>query len=263
MQQQSNTYIIGFVFVLCIVVGGLLAGANTFLAPAQKKSVELATKSQILGAVRNIVTVTKDAEVLPLYEKRISSLVVDFKGNIVTQDKEKNPVVAEQVDVAKNFKKDPEDKLYPVFRLVSEKDTNQVEAYIIPVYGNGLWDRIWGYVALDSKCETIVGVTFDHKGETPGLGQRIATSEIQERYVSKAVRDDNGKIASVEMTKGEHGGKQASIDYYKGDPHRVDGMSGATLTGNGLNQMMKTYLKAYEAYFDKVRAGKSTAVSMN
>jgi Na+-transporting NADH:ubiquinone oxidoreductase subunit C len=259
--QQSNSYIIIFTLIMTVVVGGILAGASQFLAPAQQRSIELETKSQILGAVKNMVTINKGDNILDIYGKRITSLVVDYNGVEITKDAKGNPIVAEKVDVLKNFKKKPEERQYPVFKLMNEKDPNQVEAYIVPVYGNGLWDRIWGYVALDSKLQTIVGATFDHKAETPGLGQRIATSEIQDRYVGKKLYNEQGEFVSIQMMKGEHGGGTSSIEYYKGDEHKVDGMSGATLTGNGLNAMLKNYLGAYQNYFKKVTAGSTTAVA--
>jgi len=259
--QQSNGYIIGFVVVLCIVVGGLLAGANLVLAPAQQRSIEFETKSQILKAVSEMVKVEKGDDLLGIYKTRIQSLVVDFDGNEVTKDEKGNALQAEKVDVLKNFKKKPEERLYPVFKLMDANDPNKVEAYILPVYGNGLWDKIWGYVSLDSSCETIVGAAFDHKGETPGLGQRIATTEIQSRYIGKKIYDETGKLVSVEMMKGEHGGESASIEYYQSQPHQVDGMSGATLTGKGLNAMLKTYLECYQGYFKKIKTSGATALA--
>jgi Na+-transporting NADH:ubiquinone oxidoreductase subunit C len=249
VQQQSNGYIIGFVLVLCVLIGGLLAGTSIVLGPAQQKSLELDTKSQILRAVRSIVDVPEKADaVLDTYNKRISSIVVNYNGEVVTD------AVAENVNVAAEYGKDLKERLYPVFRLVDENDRDRVQAYILPVYGNGLWDKIWGYVALDQTMETIVGTSFDHKAETPGLGQRIATPEIQDRYVGKKIFDEEGKLVSVMMMKGEHGGGENSIAYYADDPHRVDGMSGATLTGNGLNAMLKTYFTGYRNFIKKVRA---------
>lgn len=257
--RQSNGYIIFFTLILTVVVGGILAGASIVLGPAQEKSIELETKSQILSAVRNLVSIKEGDNILAIYKNRISSLVVNYQGDPVTTDEKGKPLVAEKVDVLKNFKKKPEERLYPVYRLMDTSDPKKIDAYIVPVYGNGLWDKIWGYVALDNDLQTIVGTSFDHKGETPGLGARIATQEIQDRFVGKKIDDDQGNFVSVQMIKGEHGGGQASIDYYKGDSHKVDGMSGATLTGKGLNAMLKDYLNDYQAYFKKVKAGKEPA----
>jgi Na+-transporting NADH:ubiquinone oxidoreductase subunit C len=245
--------------VLTIVVGGLLAGASQFLGDAQQRSIDLDTKSSILNAVRNQVKINEGDDILAIYDKRITSLVVNYEGNEITTDAKGNPIAAEKVNILKNYKLDPKDRQYPVFKLMSAEDPTKVEAYVLPVYGAGLWDKIWGYVAIDSKLETIVGVSFDHKAETPGLGQRIATSEIQDRYEGKKIFDENGNLVSVQMMKGEHGGGASSIEYYEGKTHQVDGMSGATLTGNGLNQMLKSYLESYQNYFEKVESGAATA----
>lgn len=257
--RQSNGYIIFFTLILTVVVGGILAGASIVLGPAQEKSIELETKSQILSAVRNLVPIKQGDNILEIYKNRINSLVVNYQGDAVTKDEKGSPIVAEKVDVLKNFKKKPEERLYPVYRLMDTADPKKIDAYIVPVYGNGLWDKIWGYIALDNDLQTIVGTSFDHKGETPGLGARIATQEIQDRFIGKKIDDDQGNFVSVQMIKGEHGGGQASIDYYKTDPHKVDGMSGATLTGKGLNAMLKDYLNDYQAYFKKVKAEKEPA----
>lgn len=262
--QQSNGYIIGFILVMCVLVGGLLAGASIALGPAQQKSIELDTKSQILGAVRSLVDVPENAagaDILKIYDERISSTVVNYGGEEVQQDADGKPIIAEEVNVAVNYGLEPQKRLYPVFRLIDENDASHVEAYILPVYGNGLWDKIWGYVALDATLETIVGTSFDHKSETPGLGQRIGTHEIQDRFIGKKIYDENGKLVSVAMVKGEHGGGQASVEYFKDEPHKVDGLSGATLTANGVNEMLKSYLLGYRGYFKKIKASATTATA--
>jgi Na+-transporting NADH:ubiquinone oxidoreductase subunit C len=242
--RQSNAYIIIFTLITTIVVGGTLALTSILLGPAQKKSVELDTKSQILNAVMEI---KKGDDVLAIYDSKITSLVVDTEGNPVTQDEKGNPLIAEEVDVAKNYKVPAPERRLPVFKFMSEADSTKLEAYILPIYGNGLWDRIWGFVALDNDLETIKGVSFGHKGETPGLGARISDDPvISERYEGKKIYDDQGKLVSVSMVKGEKGEPL--------DDHHVDGMSGATMTGNGVNNMFREYLKSYEAYFKKVKA---------
>ena len=242
--RQSNTYIIIFTLITTFFVGGTLAVTSILLGPRQALSIEYDTKSQILLAVMEL---NENDDVLGIYDKRIKSLVVDSKGNEVTKDVKGQPLVADKMDVAKNYKLEPEERLLPVFKFMNESDPNQVDAYILPLYGNGLWDRIWGFVALDNNLAVIEGISFGHKAETPGLGARISDDPvISERYKGKKILDNQGNIVSVSMVKGE-----------KGDPldeHHVDGMSGATMTGNGVNQMLKNYLECYESYFDKVKS---------
>ena len=239
---------------MTVVVGGLLATTSQVLGPAQKKSIELDTKGAILGSVMDLKAEgLKGQSVLDTYDSRIQSLVVDINGNEVTTDEKGNPIVAEEVSILKNYKKAPEDRLYPVFKFMNESNPDQVDSYILPMYGAGLWDAIWGFVAMDNNFETIVGVSFDHKGETPGLGQRIATPMVQERYKGKKIFDESGDLVSVTMVKGE--GNQGLTDY------QVDGMSGATITGKGLNDMLKNYFSYYESYINSVTGSTTTASS--
>jgi Na+-transporting NADH:ubiquinone oxidoreductase subunit C len=247
--RQSNTYVILFTAALTIVVGGLLSLASQGLAPAQKISVELDTKSQILSSVmdREVLSKLNRKEVLDLYKQRIQSLVVDINGEIVEKDAKGNPLIAEEVDISKNYKKDPENRMYPVFKYMNEKDPTLVEAFILPLYGAGLWDKIWGFIALKGDLNTIAGASFDHKSETPGLGARIASPEVQRRFVGKHIFDTSGNLMSVSMVKGE-----GNADLTE---HQIDGMSGATITGRGLNTMLQKYLSYYQSYFKKVKSG--------
>ncbi|WP_238354345.1 NADH:ubiquinone reductase (Na(+)-transporting) subunit C [Fulvivirga marina] len=239
---------------MTVIVGGLLSLASQGLAPAQKRSIELDTKSSILSSVmdRKELKKMKPKEVLEMYDKRISSLVVDINGDIVEKNEKGEPIVAEEVSILKNYKKNPEERLYPVFKYMSAENPDKVESYILPLYGAGLWDKIWGYVALNKELTTIVGVAYDHKQETPGLGARIGTPEIQGRYVGKEIYDEQGNLVSVTMVKGE--GNTGL------DSHHVDGMSGATLTGKGVNVMLKNYLNYYQSYFKKVKSGSVAAL---
>jgi len=250
--RQSNTYILIFTAAMTVVVGGLLSLASQALAPAQKKSIELDTKSAILASVMDLESLNLEGDqVLALYDKRIESLVVNIEGKPVETNEKGEPIVAENVDILKNYKKDPEERLYPVFKYMSEDSQGEVTAYILPVYGAGLWNSIWGYVALDNGFKEIVGVSYGHAAETPGLGARIATPEIQDRYRGKEIFDESGNLVSVTMLKGEG---NANLG-----PHEVDGMSGATLTGRGVNDMLENYFSYYKAYMEKIAGGGSMA----
>jgi len=254
--QQSNTYIITFSVILTIVLGALLSGTSELLGPIQRKAVELDTKKQILGAVMPAAELNRmDGEaVIDYYERRISSKVVNINGEEVEQDAEGNPLEAENVNIGRNFKEAPEDRLYPVFIFHAEGDETAIESYILPVYGNGLWDEIWGYVALQTDLNTIEGVTFAHAAETPGLGARITSGDVQARYNGKQIFDEEGNLQSVRMMKGE--GRD-----YTDNPHQVDGLSGATITAVGVNNMMERYLSHYKAYIERKRT--EGAVALN
>ncbi len=254
--QQSNAYIITFSVILTVVLGLLLSGTSQLLGPIQKKAVELDTKKQILGAVLPAEEIdAMDADqILAYYENRIASKVVDLEGNEIENDEDGNPIVAENVDIAKNYKFAPEKRKFPVFIYHAEGNEEEVESYVLPVFGAGLWDAIWGYVALQTDVNTIEGVTFGHAGETPGLGARITAQNVQDRYTGKNIFDESGELQSVNMQKGE--GRD-----YSEDPHRVDGLSGATITANGVNAMLYNYLQYYKNYLGKKKDGSSTEVA--
>ncbi|WP_009034110.1 NADH:ubiquinone reductase (Na(+)-transporting) subunit C [Indibacter alkaliphilus] len=254
--QQSNAYIITFSVILTVVLGLLLSGTSQVLAPIQKKAVELDTKKQILGAVLDAETISKmsSEEVLEFYDKRISSKVVDINGEEIEKDSDGNSIIAENVDIGKNFKRSPENRQYPVFIFHTEGNEDEIESIILPVYGSGLWDSIWGYVALQTDVTTIEGVTFGHAAETPGLGARITANSVQARFEGKQIFDGSGELVSVVMQKGE--GKD-----YSGDPHKVDGLSGATITANGVNDMLKNYLSHYKEYLKSKKSTNNSEVA--
>ncbi|MBO3700676.1 NADH:ubiquinone reductase (Na(+)-transporting) subunit C [Roseivirga sp. E12] len=252
--MQSNRYIIIFSLVLTAVLGGLLSGVSQVLGPTQKKAQDLDTKKQILGAIPSEKEALADMEpeqILARYAEVINSVVTDYQGNLVDTNEKGGPMVAEEVNVEKNYKKSVEDRMYPVFKY----SANGEEAYILPVFGAGLWDAIWGFVAINPDLKTVRGVSFDHKGETPGLGARITSDEIQERYQKKSLYDANGEFVAITMVKGEKTPEDRL------GPTRVDGMAGATLTANGVNDMLLNYISYYQKYFDKhVKGG---AMSLN
>jgi Na+-transporting NADH:ubiquinone oxidoreductase subunit C len=232
--RQSNGYIVMYAAIITLVCGGLLAFASISLKDKQDANIALEQKKNILSSV---ITLQEGIDINDLYSKKVKSFVIDFNGNV------KEGVKPEQVVVAAEYKKKPEDRLLPIYEFQSEADPTKVEFAVMPVYGYGLWNNIWGFVAVKSDFNTIQGVKFSHQGETPGLGARIESEEVQERFKGKTIFE-NGTLTAVAIQKGE--GK----DYSK-DPHKVDGMSGATLTGKGVNNMLKDYLASYQNYLKK------------
>ena len=234
---------------MTIFFGSLLSFTRMKLGPIQKVQVEIDTKKKILGAVMDISTLSSD-EVLELYNEKMSSVVLDISGNeVLASDGEK--LIAEEINIQKNYKIEKNDRDYPVFMF--SDNGNTVDYYIFPMFGNGLWDWISGFVALDKDLNKVVGVAFDHKAETPGLGARISSNEIQDRYKGKEIFDDLGNLVSVRMLKKENNAEL--------DDHEVDGMSGATITANGLNDMLKNYLDCYLPFIIKNKKNDQTLIS--
>jgi Na+-transporting NADH:ubiquinone oxidoreductase subunit C len=221
------------------VCGGALAIASQSLKPLQDANIELERKKNILSTVMEL---KEGDDVEKLYASRVKERVIDFNGNV------KSGMKASAVVIAEQYKLKPEERLLTVYEFRNQADTSKIDNAVMPVYGYGLWNNIWGFVALQSDLNTVQGVKFEHDGETPGLGARITSEDIQSRYKGKMVFEGEN-VLSVVMQKGE------GFDY-SSDPHKVDGMSGATLTGKGVNNMLKDYFACYQNY---VKKNKQTA----
>ena len=152
--QQSNTYIIIFTLIMTIFFGTLLSFTRMKLAPIQKVQVEIDTKKKILGAVMDISSLNPE-EILETYENKMSSKVLDIKGNELSQE-DGNIYIDQEVNISKNYKINKDERLYPVFMY--SNDGSSIDFYIFPMFGNGLWDWISGFIALDKDLNEIVGV---------------------------------------------------------------------------------------------------------
>jgi len=124
-----------------------------------------------------------------------------------------------------------------------------VTAYILPISGKGLWSTVYGYLALEQDGITIKGITFYKHGETPGLGGEIDKDWFKDSFKGKKIASPSGELVSVTIVKGKVIDRVPSEEAY----HCVDGISGATLTGNGINQFLKADLLKYEPYLKQIR----------
>jgi Na+-transporting NADH:ubiquinone oxidoreductase subunit C len=127
----------------------------------------------------------------------------------------------------------------PLF--VGEKDGKTF--YIAPIRGKGLWDAIWGYVALD-KDMVVQGTFFDHAGETPGLGANIKQRYFMDDFYGERLLTEAGVFKGITVAKGNADPKNEVKDDYE-----VDALAGATITGDGVSAMIKKDLKLYLPYF--------------
>jgi Na+-transporting NADH:ubiquinone oxidoreductase subunit C len=232
MNRNSNTYTFIYASVMVIVVAALLSYAAISLKPNQKRNVEIEKKQNILSSV-NIESTPKTAEAL-YAEKITNSYVINHKGELV------DGVNAFEINLKKErAKKKIEEKLFPVY------EANLGESgikYVIPMYGAGLWGPVWGYISFEKDLNTIYGAFFDHQGETPGLGAEIATAEFRAPFKGKRVFDETGKFVSINVAK-----KGEKAD----EAHKVDAITGGTITSKGLQQMIFDDLTCYLEFFNQ------------
>ncbi|MBI1316587.1 NADH:ubiquinone reductase (Na(+)-transporting) subunit C [bacterium] len=237
MNINSNGYTFAFASGMVIIVAAILSVAATSLKSKQDANVVLEKKQSILSSIG--VAVERD-EAGAAYEEYIQSEVVLQKGMVVDSAKE----CAFVLDLAEELKKSAEERRYPLFKALVEGKS----FYIVPMRGKGLWGPIWGYMALASDGNTVYGATFDHKSETPGLGAEISTVAWQAQFPEKKVYSGE----SVALTVQKPG--KGTGEYV------VDGISGGTITSNGVDAMLKDCLSAYHAYFMTSAAPKSAPV---
>ncbi|WP_152286985.1 NADH:ubiquinone reductase (Na(+)-transporting) subunit C [Flavicella marina] len=235
MDKNSNAYTFIFAIIMVTVIAGLLAFTATNLKPLQEKNVKAEKMQNILGTIGVSDVSRDDAEVeFNKYIKQQLALKADG-----TVDAETN---AFTLSLKKELKKSDAEQRFPLY--IAEKDGKTF--YVVPLYGAGLWDAIWGYVALDGDKNTIIGANFGHKGETPGLGAEITTDWFQAQFAGKSLLKDISagftadNFVSVKTVKG--GAKT-------GDAHGVDAISGGTITSDGVSNMIEERLARYLPYF--------------
>jgi len=219
---------------MVVVVAAILSIAAMTLQPLQKKNIEINKKENILTSI-NIESTAKDAE--DIFDKYIvESYVVDHRGN------KKEEVDAFEVDMKKEMDKPLEERNLPVFISINDKEEKQ---YIFPVYGKGLWGPVWGYVSLEDNLSTVYGANFSHQGETPGLGAEISTEDFQNQFIGKEIFNEQGDFVSVSVKKGGTANPQSKYE--------VDGISGGTITSEGVDEMLNDCLKSYIPYFENIK----------
>lgn len=241
---EKNSYTVIFAVLMVLVVGSVLAFLASSLKPIIQVNERFEKQQNILyamgvnedvadGGSAVFIPTDKVEEEFSKYIKR--QLVI--QGGEITEDEE-----AYLIDLKGQLKKSKSERKLPLF--VGERDGKKF--YVIPMYGKGLWDAIWGYIALDDEF-VVQGVYFDHKGETPGLG-----ANIKERYF---MDDFNGEqimayseFQGITVAKGNN--DPLNENKYDGE---VDALAGATITGDGVTQMINTTVKIYVPYLKELK----------
>ena len=241
VNKDSNGYTFAFSFVMVVVVGASLALVARGLKPAQDANAEIKKKLDILSAMLDTKALGIDrANVKEEFVKYVDlkdAVVLDANGEV------KEGVEAFDVDIRKEFKDknlDKKDRNYPLFVATNKGKT----FYIIPVVGKGLWGPIWGNICIGDDMQTIVGASFGHKGETPGLGAEISQKFFIDRWIGEKISDENSEFAKFEVVKDNSG---------KVKPSKIDGITGGTITSKGVEEMANRCMQVYVAYFKNLK----------
>ena len=243
MNRDSNGYTFLFAAAMVLVVASTLAFTASSLKSLQEENVRKEKMQNILSTI-GIQTDREQAE--KIYKKYITgTLALDLLGN------NDETVDAFQLKLNNEIKKPAKEQRFPLYKAV----VDNISYYIIPLRGSGLWDAIWGYIALKSDINTIQGAVFDHKGETAGLGAEITQKWFMDRFKDEKVFNSSGQLVGINVSKTNNDPKNMD----KND-HEVDAISGATITGDGVTDMIIERLTHYLPYFEKE---KTTIASLN
>ncbi len=235
MNTNSNAYTFIFAIIMVIVVAGLLAFTSMSLKDKQQSNVRNEKMQSILSSIG--VDVERDAAEASFKKYITKQLALTDKGTV------DESVDAFKINLKNEIKKDPDQQRYPMY--LAEKEGKQI--YIVPLQGKGLWDDIWGYLALDTDKNTIIGASFDHKGETPGLGAEIRQSWFEDQFIGKTILKEPGDFSEANFisVKTIKGGAKPD------DAHGVDAISGGTITSDKLSKMISERMARYLPYFAK------------
>jgi len=223
---SDNLKTILYAAAMTLIVALVLASLTSFLRPIQKVQEDRDKKISILKAVEYNEGMDPEAE----YESRIVEVVMNANGEVMEGEN------AFDIDLYKEGKKPVEDRLFPLY--IYTADTKK-KKFIIPMNGMGLWDQISGFISLKEDFNTVDGAIFAHVGETPGLGAEITEDWFQTQFKNKKIKDATGNFA-LKVLKGVGN---------KLNDYSVDGITGSTITCDGLNAMMQDDIGGYTSYF--------------
>jgi len=257
MARNSVGYTIGFAAAVCVVAGVAVSSASVGLKDRQKANA-VADKQKKVLVVAGLKTEDEvktlsiedaqaafEASVTPRVVEMGTGDYADDAVELATYDARK----AAKVDDL-SFEVDANDakvKRVPNHMVVYEvmDDSGSVDQLILPIHGPGLWSTLYGFISLDTDGDTIRGITFYEHAETPGLGGEVDNPNWKALWVGRKVYDGDGNIA-IKVKKGQAGSVEE-------DPNQVDGLSGATLTANGVTYTLGFWLSdaAFGPYLAK------------
>jgi Na+-transporting NADH:ubiquinone oxidoreductase subunit C len=289
---SSNSYTVAFIVILCTICGTLLALLATGLKDKQDHAQELDRSKQLLIAARmfhrdgyflmtqdgkNYIPAKMDKgiqlvpgsvndkatseQITQLSQGRIKPLLVDIAGEAKTFAEAKVQM-EEYLSANKKagYANLPLKLIYAVLPNKAQvSSSDKPESYIIPINGRALWDSVYGYLAIENNGNTVIGTSWYKHAETPGLGANITEESWQSQFSGKVIfqPDVTGKTDFATAPIGLTVIKGKVKDIMGNNPKGmacIDGMAGATLTGNGITKAYKDSLTPYKPFFLKLHA---------
>ena len=244
INTDKNSYTVIFAAIMVVIVGSILASFASGLSPKIKENERFEKQQNILYAMG--VNDNDESSVSFVSKDKVE---VEFKNYIKQQliiegGEARVDTTAYKIDLKKELAAKKKGEAFKLPLFIGEKGGKK--SYIIPMYGKGLWDAIWGFVALDDTM-TVQGVYFDHKGETPGLGANIKQRYFMDDFEGETIMKGT-RYAGIAVAKGNND----PLNKIK-DDNEIDALAGATITGNGVAAMIKESVDLYKGYLETIR----------
>lgn len=235
MNRDSNKHTYIFAVLMVLSVALVLSFTSESLKDLQNANVKKEKMQNILSSVG--INVSRD-ESEDLYMDYISEELSLKSDGTIDED-----IKAFDINLALEVKKGSDTQRFPLYIANVENE----KFYVIPLRGAGLWAEIWGYIALKEDINTIKGVSFDHKSETAGLGAEITEDWFIDSFTDEKINDSQGNFVGVYLTKSNNDPRNED----KMD-NEVDAISGATITGDGVSDMIIERVQNYLPYFNNI-----------
>jgi Na+-transporting NADH:ubiquinone oxidoreductase subunit C len=240
-------------FMLCLVCSVLVSTAAVTLKSKQTENKEADIKKNILAVTGLLSDDTDINEAFKQFDVKIVDLASgDYDNDVdpVTYDQKKA-----SSDPAQSIKLTPEQDIAKIGRRAKLatvyilKDGDNVKQVILPIHGYGLWSTLWGFISFENDFNTIKGLRFYAHAETPGLGGEVDNPKWRAQWEGKKAFDENGNVA-IKVIRGHVDLKAANAEY------KVDGLSGATLTSQGVSNLVNYWLgdNAFGPYLKHMNA---------
>ena len=262
MEGDSTKKIIIVAMGVCIVCSIFVSAATVLLHDKQEKNKRLDKIQNILSAADLLKDRKYDQDIEEIYKSQLTPEIIELTtGKLISKEKYTDVLNIEKFDIRNltkisqysqgipSEKDQAKLKVIPKYMLIYfVKKGEHIEKVILPIYGKGLYSTLWGFIALGKDLKTVEGITFYDQGETPGLGGEISNPRWTSTWKGKLAYDENWEL-QLTVVKG-------LIDLTSPDSkHKVQAISGATLTSRGVNNLVRFWLgqDGYGAFIENLK----------
>jgi len=259
-QKESTARTLTVALLVCLVCSVFVAGAAVALRPTQEANRQLDKQRSILSIAGLGEAGMSARQVRDLYAQRITARVVDLETGTFTDELDptsfdplaaaKDPQLSKALPGQQDIASIKRRERYTTVYLVESE--GELQTLVLPVRGYGLWSTLYGFIAVEGDLNTVAGFGFYQHGETPGLGGEVDNPKWKSLWLGKSLFDENGNLA-VQIVKGNVDAQSPKAI------HQVDGLAGAALTSNGVNNLLHFWLgeNGFGSFIAKLRAGEA------